>query len=1038
MSRMKQVLITVLFIDIIANIAIASNWKEDAKAIDISGGEDHTLVLTLNKWPWVCGDNYWRQLGIGNDQDQKALVHVEDGNMVTISGHLEDINDVDAGWKHSLALESYDPCDPNCRGYVWAWGDNDKGELGDNGHNPYEATPVRVLRGEQTPTDPNDPNLARIVDISAGRSGEHSLAVDVNGYAYAWGYNKYGQCGNDVSGDGEKEWTPVHVRQGQQPNDPCDPNNWLKHIIAVSAGEWHSMALESYDPCDPNWGRVYTWGNDGFVLNNGAGVLGIGDSAGDRDTPVCVRCGEQDYNEPNQIYLKHIVAISAGWDHSMALEKYDEPDPLEKWADPNGNGGVDPNHKGRVYTWGNNGQGWGDDGDEHKSNGGRLGDGTTDNSSLPVIVLSGEQYGDDPNHPHLECIIAISAGEAHSMALDIEGNVYCWGDNQHGQLGDGSTDQNLAPVRVVGEDKNRNGIHDANEGYLENIVAISAGYWHSLAIDANGVIWTWGKGNEGRLALGHKTIDCNIPHRIPVVYNLTQETFAFAVQTAINDANDSGDTLEASRGTYYEDVDFYTKTIILRSTDPNNPAVVEDTVIQGSGGAYVPAVEFTDNSNSILDGFTITNNDYGIKCDSSSPTITNSIIASCAGHGLYCLDNSTVEIKNCTISGNGGSASPVEDGISCTTSEIILSNCLIAENAGSGIYSYQSTSTIDKCIIADNDRDGIYFNDTSGQITRCIVRDNGSNSSMKYHGIRCDDAYTEAIRIMNNWVYGNGSGASGSGVYLISSWVELEDVTIRHNTIVNNAGYGIETDGIPDINNCVIWGNDSDSLQYGDYNVTYSCIEGGYDGATNISSDPCFVDADANDYHLAADSPCIDTGDPYFEPDANETDIDGNVRLIGEYVDMGADEFWPSDFNMDGIVNFIDYAMLVGKFGTDPNDPNYNDDFDIEDNNSIDFGDVKVLCQNWLLNAELWSGSMLLMGGPGMEGMNQMVPLQAAPYEVAIAEENPAITEPVDYEYLLDWLAQIWLDPEVQERIDAEAWLRVYRSLEKEAEKLSR
>jgi alpha-tubulin suppressor-like RCC1 family protein len=108
---------------------------------------------------------------------------------------------------------------------------------------------------------------------------------------------------------------------------------------------------------------------------------------------------------------------------------------------------------------------------------------------MPVVVLSGEQYGDDPNHPHLEHIIAISAGEGHSMALDVERNVYCWGDNQYGQLGDGSTDQNLAPVRVVGEN---------GEGYLEGIVAISAGYWHSIAIVANGTIWTRGKGYDGR------------------------------------------------------------------------------------------------------------------------------------------------------------------------------------------------------------------------------------------------------------------------------------------------------------------------------------------------------------------------------------------------------------------------------------------------------------------------------------------------------------------------------------------------------------
>jgi hypothetical protein len=70
-----------------------------------------------------------------------------------------------------------------------------------------------------------------------------------------------------------------------------------------------------------------------------------------------------------------------------------------------------------------------------------------------------------------------------------------------------------------------------------------------------------------------------------------------------------------------------------------------------------------------------------------------------------------------------------------------------------------------------------------------------------------------------------------------------------------------------------------------------------------------------------------------------------------------------------------------------------------------------------------------------MEGMSQMVPLEAVPFETAIAEESPAIAEPVDFEYLLDWLAEIWLDPEVHESIDAKAWLKVYKSIEDELKK---
>lgn len=104
MSRMKHTLVTVLIIVFTTNIAIASDWRANAKGIDISGGEDHTLILTKNKWPWACGHNGWWQLGIGNYGDQKTLGRVLKGDMDSTSDYLEDINDVDAGWKHSLAL----------------------------------------------------------------------------------------------------------------------------------------------------------------------------------------------------------------------------------------------------------------------------------------------------------------------------------------------------------------------------------------------------------------------------------------------------------------------------------------------------------------------------------------------------------------------------------------------------------------------------------------------------------------------------------------------------------------------------------------------------------------------------------------------------------------------------------------------------------------------------------------------------------------------------------------------------------------------
>jgi len=337
------------FVSLFVSYGVAfGGLKEDAKAIHVSGGEDHTLIVTANNWVWVCGANgdypynsYYGVLGTGSNSfslDVNSPIRVHDGDMGTQSDRLEGINDIDAGWRHSLALD--------VNGFVWSWGWNSEGQLGDG--TPYaRTTPVKV-RG------PNDAGYLQYIDsISAGRSGRHSLAVDANGYAYAWGYNKFGQCGNGESGAGERELTPVYVHQGAQAGDPNDANNPLEHIVDICAGSDQSIAVEKDDPSDPNFsGCVYTWGTNRWgddpwdvgIVSLGCGLLGTASDVNFSDTPVKVFAGAQHPNDPNQPDLNHIVAVAAGWDHCMALEN-DDP-----W---------DPNLNGRVYTWGNNGPGWG-------------------------------------------------------------------------------------------------------------------------------------------------------------------------------------------------------------------------------------------------------------------------------------------------------------------------------------------------------------------------------------------------------------------------------------------------------------------------------------------------------------------------------------------------------------------------------------------------------------------------------------------------------------------------------------------------------
>jgi alpha-tubulin suppressor-like RCC1 family protein len=142
---------------------------------DIAAGGSHSLFLDSGGNVWVCGSNFYGQLGVGDDTDRnRGVVQV-----VALTGIF---SQVAAGSAHSLALRPSD-------GTVWAWGYNLFGQLG-NGAALGSATPVNTPFQVKKSDGTFLTGVTKIVAI-----GNHSLAVDNNGQLWAWGENSYGELG---------------------------------------------------------------------------------------------------------------------------------------------------------------------------------------------------------------------------------------------------------------------------------------------------------------------------------------------------------------------------------------------------------------------------------------------------------------------------------------------------------------------------------------------------------------------------------------------------------------------------------------------------------------------------------------------------------------------------------------------------------------------------------------------------------------------------------------------------------------------------
>ncbi|MDR3345619.1 MAG: hypothetical protein LBS73_00435 [Campylobacteraceae bacterium] len=320
---------------------IIKGLTSGAKIVSISAGWEHSLALDSEGKLWATGFNDNGQLGLGDNTDKNLF------QSVTFAGLNPNakIVSISAGGRHSLALDS--------EGKLWAAGANDRSQLGlgdRDGQTSFQSVTFHELNSS-----------TKIISIATG--GYHSLALDNEGNLWATGDNYYGQLG--LGDNTDKNLFQSVTFAGLSPN---------AKIVSISAGEYHSLALDSE-------GKLWASGA------NEHGQTGLGKEIAQNSF--------QSVTFHNLTSGAKITSLSAGQHHSIALDS-----------------------EGGVWA-----TGWNVDGELGLGN---LNE-QTSFQSVTIAALSSSTK-----------ITSIATGSAHSLALDSKGKVWATGWSTYGQLGLGN------------------------------------------------------------------------------------------------------------------------------------------------------------------------------------------------------------------------------------------------------------------------------------------------------------------------------------------------------------------------------------------------------------------------------------------------------------------------------------------------------------------------------------------------------------------------------------------------------------------------
>ena len=354
-------------------------------------------------------------------------------------------------------------------GQVWAWGSNDRGQLGiSNNFAAINNTPTQV------------PLAGSASYIAAGYNSSYAI---IGGQLFAWGDNTHGQLGvAPANTPGNRRHTPALV-----PGLPV--------VNQVSAGEGHVLIRSG--------GEIWGFGGNAFgqTATNTAispvlpPVRTVGGPAStgrlifaggnhslavDHDNRLW-SAGSNNTFQSARPTSNVGIALYSNWSEPLS------PEPMVSNSVNRASGGSNFSLaliNGNIYAYGT---------DNTNGRVGRTASSTaanTDRRSNDGAPLNNHVVSNN------RTIYYISAGYSHSLAVNTSGDVFAWGSNGHGQLGNGTT----TPT-VSGANFNMVVV----QGINTNISRVAAGGSHSVAIGHNGSVWAWGGNASGQLGDGTST-----------------------------------------------------------------------------------------------------------------------------------------------------------------------------------------------------------------------------------------------------------------------------------------------------------------------------------------------------------------------------------------------------------------------------------------------------------------------------------------------------------------------------------------------------